>query len=77
VVQHLGVLSSVGLVRGRRHGREHRFIVCSEPLIETMQWMDKLSQQWDRRLLVIKQIAESSYVPVEATNHALGHESEG
>jgi DNA-binding transcriptional ArsR family regulator len=59
VVQHLTVLGKVGLVRGRRQGREHRFIVCTEPLLETAQWMEKISQQWDRRLLIIKAIAES------------------
>lgn len=62
VVQHLAVLDRVGLVRGRRHGREHRFIVRTEPLAETVKWMEKLSQQWDYRLSVIKQIAEASEI---------------
>lgn len=62
VVQHLNVLDKVGLVRGRRLGREHRFIVCTKPLAETVQWMEKLSQQWDRRLIAIKKIAEA---PIE------------
>ncbi|HVA52868.1 MAG TPA: metalloregulator ArsR/SmtB family transcription factor [Acidimicrobiales bacterium] len=60
VVQHLTVLDKVGLVRGRRHGREHRFIVRTEPLGETVKWMESLSQQWDRRLRLIQQIAEAS-----------------
>jgi DNA-binding transcriptional ArsR family regulator len=58
VVQHLAVLDSVGLVQGRHRGREHRFIVRTEPLLETMRWMEMLSQQWDRRLRMIKEIAE-------------------
>lgn len=62
VVQHLSVLDKVGLVRGRRQGREHRFIVCTRPLAETVQWMEKLSQHWDQRLSVIKEIAEASIV---------------
>lgn len=62
VVQHLAVLDSVGLVRGRRHGREHRFVVRTEPLVETMKWMEQLSQQWDRRLRIIKEIAEASEI---------------
>jgi len=62
VVQHLNVLDKVGLVRGRRLGREHRFIVCTKPLAATVQWMEKLSQQWDRRLIAIKKIAEA---PIE------------
>jgi DNA-binding transcriptional ArsR family regulator len=60
VVQHLAVLDRVGLVRGRRHGREHRFIVRTEPLSDTVKWMEKLSLQWDRRLRIIQQIAEAS-----------------
>jgi len=67
VVQHLSVLGKVGLVQGRRQGREHRFIVRTEPLAETVQWMEKLSQQWDRRLSAIKDIAEAA--------HALGLET--
>ncbi|MHB8380490.1 MAG: ArsR/SmtB family transcription factor [Acidimicrobiales bacterium] len=62
VVQHLAVLDSVGLVRGRRRGREHRFVVRTEPLVETMKWMEQLSQQWDRRLRMIKDIAEASEI---------------
>ena len=76
VVQHLGVLSSVGLVRGHRHGREHRFIVCSEPLVETMQWMEKLSQQWDRRLQIIKQIAEAPYGQPDTRGIGMSHVKE-
>jgi DNA-binding transcriptional ArsR family regulator len=76
VVQHLGVLGSVGLVQGRREGREHRFIVCTEPLVETMQWMEKLSQQWDRRLKVIQQIAEASNLNRHSTIQRPNHESE-
>jgi len=75
VVQHLAVLDRVGLVRGRRHGREHRFIVRTEPLSETVQWMEKLSQQWDRRLKIIKQIAETSTALEEIPNQSVKRES--
>ncbi|HUZ42422.1 MAG TPA: metalloregulator ArsR/SmtB family transcription factor [Acidimicrobiales bacterium] len=61
VAQHLAVLNEVGLVVGRRQGREHRFLVCSEPLDETARWMSQLSQQWDRRLRAIQRIAETSH----------------
>jgi len=75
VVQHLGVLDKVGLVRGQRHGREHRFIVCTKPLTETVQWMEKLSQQWDRRLMIIKKIAEASVAQPPSTNAFVKQES--
>jgi DNA-binding transcriptional ArsR family regulator len=59
VVQHLAVLDGVGLISGRREGRERRFEVRTERLTETARWMDKLAAQWDSRLLATKRIAES------------------
>lgn len=58
VVQHLAVLDAVGLVSGRRDGRERRFEVRAERLTETARWMDGLAAQWDSRLAAIKRIAE-------------------
>jgi DNA-binding transcriptional ArsR family regulator len=58
VVQHLAVLDAVGLVQGRREGRERRFEVRTEPLVETARWIDDLAVQWDLRLERIKRIAE-------------------
>ncbi len=61
VSQHLAVLDGVGLVAGRRQGREHRFVVRTEPLDDTARWMGQLAQQWDRRLRTIKHIAETAH----------------
>jgi DNA-binding transcriptional ArsR family regulator len=61
VAQHLAVLDGVGLVVGRRQGREHHFVVRPETLDETALWMSQLAQQWDRRLRTIKQIAETAH----------------
>jgi DNA-binding transcriptional ArsR family regulator len=58
VVQHLAVLDAVGLVSGRRDGRERRFEVRAERLTETASWMNGLAAQWDSRLAAIKGIAE-------------------
>jgi DNA-binding transcriptional ArsR family regulator len=58
VVQHLTLLDTVGLVWGWRQGRERRFEVRTQRLIETARWMDGLAAQWDRRLTTIKKIAE-------------------
>jgi DNA-binding transcriptional ArsR family regulator len=60
VVQHLAVLDAVGLVQGRREGRERRFEVCTEPLVETARWIDELAAHWDLRLARIKRIAEGT-----------------
>jgi DNA-binding transcriptional ArsR family regulator len=60
VMQHLAVLDAVGLVSGRRDGRERRYEVQPERLIETARWMDQLASQWDSRLAAIKRIAEAA-----------------
>lgn len=58
VVQHLTVLANAGLVSGDRRGRERWFTVRTEGVIETARWLDDLAARWDRRLQVIKRLAE-------------------
>jgi DNA-binding transcriptional ArsR family regulator len=58
VVQHLAVLTDVGLVAGRRQGRERRFQVRPETLSDTAVWMTDLARRWDARLATIKSLAE-------------------
>lgn len=58
VVQHLTVLDAVDLVVGRHAGREHRFELRTDRLSETARWMRGLTDQWDRRLQAIRDIAE-------------------
>jgi DNA-binding transcriptional ArsR family regulator len=50
VSQHLSVLRSVGLVTGRRSGREHRYHLRQEPLDEVRRWLVTLDQFWSRGL---------------------------
>ena len=58
VVQHLDVLTRAGLVRGERHGRERRYVLRTEAILETARWLDDLAATWERRLESIKEIAE-------------------
>ena len=58
IVQHLTVLADVGLVAGRREGRERRFHVRSEALDEATAWMEDRAHRWDIRLAAIKELAE-------------------
>jgi len=58
IVQHLTVLADVGLVTGRRQGRERRFHVRPEALDEAAAWMADRAQRWDIRLAAIKELAE-------------------
>jgi DNA-binding transcriptional ArsR family regulator len=59
VMKHLGVLERAGLVSSRREGREVHYFIRADRLSQTARWMDNLVRQWDRRLAIIKHIAES------------------
>ncbi|MEC3976463.1 ArsR/SmtB family transcription factor [Amycolatopsis sp. H20-H5] len=59
VVKHLGVLDRAGLVEGHRDGRERRYQVRPDRLVDTARWMNQVADQWTRRLDLIKRIAES------------------
>ena len=59
VAKHLVVLHRVGLVAGRRRGREVRYTVRAERLDDAADAMAQVAQQWDRRLARIKRLAES------------------
>lgn len=50
VTKHLHVLAAAGLVRGSRHGREHRWELDPTPLEEARRALDVISRQWDQTL---------------------------
>lgn len=60
VAKHLVVLDRVGLVAGRRSGREVRYAVLPERLDDATEAMARLAAQWDRRLARIKRLAEAA-----------------
>lgn len=65
VAKHLAVLDRVGLVAGRRHGREVRYAVRPERLDDAAEAMARVAAQWDRRLARIKRLAESVQADAE------------
>jgi DNA-binding transcriptional ArsR family regulator len=60
VAKHLIVLDRVGLVVGRRRGREVRYVVRPERLDDAAEAMARAAAQWDRRLARIKRLAEAA-----------------
>ena len=60
VAKHLAVLDRVGLVAGRRRGREVRYAVRPERLDDAAEAMARVAAKWDRRLARIKRLAESA-----------------
>ncbi len=65
VAKHLAVLNRVGLVAGRRHGREVRYVVRPERLDTAAESMARVAAQWDRRLARIKRLAETAQAQAE------------
>jgi DNA-binding transcriptional ArsR family regulator len=65
VAKHLVVLDRVGLVAGRRHGREVRYAIRPERLDDAAEAMARVAAQWDRRLARIKRLAESVQAQTE------------
>jgi DNA-binding transcriptional ArsR family regulator len=59
VAKHLVVLDRVGLVAGRRQGREVHYVVRPERLDDAAEAIARVAAQWDRRLARIKRLAES------------------
>ena len=58
VTKHLRALSDAGLVRGERVGRETLWELETKRLAEARQYLDRISEQWDRALLRLKAFVE-------------------
>lgn len=65
VAKHLAVLRRVGLVEGRRDGREVLYAVRPERLDEVSQAMASVAANWDQRLATIKHLAEAAHAESE------------
>jgi ArsR family transcriptional regulator, cadmium/lead-responsive transcriptional repressor len=61
VTKHLAVLEEAGLVSRRKHGREVLHRVDPGRLDEAARALGQLATEWDRRLSMIKQLAENAY----------------
>jgi DNA-binding transcriptional ArsR family regulator len=60
VAKHLAVLDRVGLVEGRRQGREVRYAVRPQRLDAATRSMARVAADWDARLSTIKRLAEAA-----------------
>ena len=58
IAKHLAVLEEVGVVEPIRVGREVQYRVIGSQLSTTARRLDAIGAEWDRRLALIKQIAE-------------------
>jgi DNA-binding transcriptional ArsR family regulator len=61
VSKHLVVLERSGLISRRKQGREVLYQVEAGRLDQATRAMAELAAQWDRRLAVIKRLAEAAH----------------
>jgi DNA-binding transcriptional ArsR family regulator len=58
VTKHLRVLEGAGIVHGVRTGRESLFEFDPGPIHEIGEYLDLVSEQWDRALARLKSFVE-------------------
>ena len=73
VSKHLVVLERAGLISRRKQGREVLYQVEADRLDQATQAMADLAAQWDRRLGMIKRLAEAAH----AENTKKGEDHDG
>jgi ArsR family transcriptional regulator, cadmium/lead-responsive transcriptional repressor len=77
VAKHLAVLGRVGLVQGRRSGREVRYTVRSRRLDDAVRELESVAAQWDTRLRAIKRLAEAAHREARRPNALPDHREMG
>jgi DNA-binding transcriptional ArsR family regulator len=58
VSKHLHILADGGLVRETRVGRETRYSLQPEPLLELKRWLSYYERFWDSKLAALKTLVE-------------------
>jgi DNA-binding transcriptional ArsR family regulator len=59
VNKHLHVLSDAGLVIRNKVGRETRYKLQPDPLVELKQWLSFFEQYWTNKLSALKEFVEA------------------
>ena len=69
VSKHLVVLERSGLISRRKQGREVLYQVEAGGLDQAARAMAELAAQWDRRLNMIKRLAETAHAETRGDRH--------
>ncbi|OAB47057.1 ArsR/SmtB family transcription factor [Paenibacillus antarcticus] len=59
VSKHLRVLADAGLVKDQKVGRETRYRLDPEPLLELKKWLSYYERFWENKLFSLKRYVES------------------
>lgn len=60
VSKHLKVLEKAGLVRRRRSGRDHRFLVNPAPIDSARSWIEQHQKFWEQHLDALDEYLKST-----------------
>ncbi|MFD2170993.1 ArsR/SmtB family transcription factor [Tumebacillus lipolyticus] len=58
VSKHLHILTDAGLVRHHKAGRETRYQLQPEKLLELRKWLNYFEQYWENKLAMLKHFVE-------------------
>jgi DNA-binding transcriptional ArsR family regulator len=58
VSKHLRILADAGLVSERKVGRETRYRMNPDPLLELKRWLAYFEKYWENRMAVLKRYVE-------------------
>ncbi|NOU69039.1 metalloregulator ArsR/SmtB family transcription factor [Paenibacillus sp. LMG 31461] len=67
VSKHLRILAEAGLVKERKVGRETRYRLEAEPLMELKRWLSFYERYWENKLNVLKRFVEQDDDAAELT----------
>ncbi|MFV8827845.1 ArsR/SmtB family transcription factor [Alkalihalobacterium sp. APHAB7] len=59
VSKHLRVLSEANLVSVSKRGRESRYKLHADALLELKEWLSFYEQFWDNKMAMLKHVVES------------------
>lgn len=59
VSKHLRILSDAGLVKERKVGRETRYRLEPEPLLELKRWLAFYERYWENKMAALKRFVEA------------------
>jgi DNA-binding transcriptional ArsR family regulator len=59
VSKHLAILEQARIVSSQRIGRESRYAIRPDTLIEARQYLERASQQWDEAVERLRRLVES------------------
>nr|WP_285891403.1 metalloregulator ArsR/SmtB family transcription factor [Paenibacillus pasadenensis] len=69
VSKHLHILSDAGLVRERKVGRETRYQMNPDPLLELRRWLAYFDLYWENKLNALRLLVEEPETQTQTQEH--------